>query len=207
MENDGLAHCCRNLPLGSNSSTLPVPVSAVHRLPLWSTATPARLTKWPCGVVLPSIVDMKTPLASNFTTTLLPASPTNTLLAAAPLVTLLNAMLVGSESWPGPEPGIPAWQLAVQTSLCAAPSATPHPQAARKLPLTSNFSTRALPLSAMYTAPFDCWIDTPTGVWSWPAPEPGLPNELTFCRNDRSVWNVVSAPFVVPAAFVATTRK
>jgi hypothetical protein len=41
-----------------------------------------------------------------------------------------------------------------------------------KLPFTSNFCTRAFPLSATYTAPFDCWIATPTGDWNWPAPEP-----------------------------------
>src|SRR4030095_14686247 len=117
MEKDGLAHCCRNLPLGSTLSPWPVPVSAVHRLPLWSTATPARLTKWPCGVVLPSIVARKKPVASNFTTTLLSASPTNTLPADATPDALLTAMLVGRESWPGPEPGMPAWQVEVQTSL------------------------------------------------------------------------------------------
>src|SRR4029453_12328844 len=104
MEKDGLAHCCKNLPLGSNSSTLPVPASAVHRLPLRSTATPARLTKWPCGVVLPSIDDRKLPAASNFKTTLLPASPMNTLAADGPIA-VLTAMLVGRENWPGPEPG------------------------------------------------------------------------------------------------------
>src|SRR5262245_34397553 len=85
-------------------------------------------------------------------------------------------MLVGFENWPAPEPGMPAWQLAVQTSLCAAPSVTPHPQAARKLPLASNFCTRALPLSATYTTPFVGATATPTGVWNWPAPEPWLPN-------------------------------
>src|SRR5262249_20912189 len=56
-------------------------------------------------------------------------------------------------------------------------------------------------------APFVCWSATPTGVWNWPAPEPALPNEGPWTRNDRSVWNVVSAPVVVPAAFAATTRK
>ena len=45
--------------------TLPVPVSATHRLPLWSTATPATATKWPCGAVVPSIVDWNLPLAGE----------------------------------------------------------------------------------------------------------------------------------------------
>src|SRR5262249_43753133 len=128
--------------------TLLVPASIVHRLPLWSTATPTRLENLPCGVVLPSIDDKKLASASNFKTTLLPASPTNTLFADGP-GGAPTAMLVGRENWPGPEPGIPAWHVwDVQTSLCAAPSATPHPHAATKLPRASNFMIRALPASA-----------------------------------------------------------
>src|SRR5262245_45407714 len=163
---------------------LAVPASIVHRLPLWSTATPTRLENVPCGVVLPSIDDRKWPSASNFKTTLLPASPTNTLFFDGPDAPP-TAMLVGRENWPGPEPGIPAWHvLEVQTSLFAWPSATPHPHAATKLPRASNFMTRALPLSATYTAPFDAWIATPTGVCSSPLPEPWPPNVLTGLSND-----------------------
>jgi len=107
--------------------------------------------------------------------------------------------------WPGNVATAARRQSGTMT-VCAVPSVTPHPHAARKLPLGSNTSTRALPLSATYTAPFDCWIAIPTGVWNWPAPEPVLPNELTCSRNDTSVWNVVSAPVVVPSALVATAR-
>src|SRR5262249_52220808 len=149
---------------------------------------------------------MKLPSESNFKPPLLAASPTYTLPADG-LPEAPTAMLVGLENWPGPEPGMPAWQVAVQTSLCALPSATPHPNAAMNFPVAVNFSTRALPLSATYTTPPVSWIATPTGVWNWPAPEPVLPNELTWSRNDTSVWNVMSAPVVVPSALVATARK
>src|SRR5262245_29091842 len=110
-----------------NSVMLSVLPSATHKLPLWSTATPARLTKWPCGVVLPSIVASKVPLASNFRTTLGPASPTYTSPFDGP-PELSTAMLVGLDNWPAPE-------------------------AAMKVPVASNFCTRLLPLSATYTSP------------------------------------------------------
>src|SRR5262249_30473259 len=142
------------LPLGPNSSTLPVPASAVHRLPFWSTATPVRLTKWPCGVEGPSIVDMYLPFVLNFWTTLVPASPTYTSLFDE-LLELSTAMLVGRVNWPGPEPGMPAWHfvLFLQTSLRATPSVTPHPQTEENFPVLVNFWMRAFPLSAMYTLP------------------------------------------------------
>src|SRR5262249_48533482 len=142
----------RSVRVGSNAVMLSVLASAVNKLPLWSTATPTRLENPPCGVVLPLIVARKLPLVSNFRTTLVPASPTYTSPADGP-PELSTAMLVGCENWPGPEPAMPAWQVLVHTSLFAAPSATPHPQAAMKLPVGPNFSTRALPLSATYTSP------------------------------------------------------
>src|SRR5262249_22068965 len=126
---------------------------------------------------------MKLPLASNFKATLLPASPTNTLpadgLPEAPM-----AMVVGLENWPGPVPGIPAWQLDVQTSLWGLPSATPQPNAAMKLPLASNSSTRALPLSATYPVPFCARTAPPAGALSCPAPDPWLPNVVTALSSD-----------------------
>ena len=107
------------MPAALNCATLPVPASAIHRVPFWSTATPARLTKWPCGVVLPSIVDRYLPPAVNFWTTLLPASPTYTSPLDGPLE-LSTATLVGVVNWPAPAPGMPAWHfvLFLQTSLC-----------------------------------------------------------------------------------------
>ena len=104
------------------------------------------------GAVLPSIVSRKLPLLSNFEMTLLLKSPTYTLPFDAP-PELSTATLVGLENWPAPEPAIPAWQLLVQTWLTAVPSVTPNPQAAMKVPVASNFCTRALPLSATYTSP------------------------------------------------------
>src|SRR5262249_61458294 len=92
------------------------------------------------------------------------------------------AMLVGLANWPGPEPGIPAWQLDVQTSLCGLPSATPQPNAAMKVPLGPNSSTRALPLSPTYTVPFCARTATPTGALRCPAPVQRLPNVLTALR-------------------------
>src|SRR5262245_21186416 len=111
-------------------------------------------------------------------------------------------MLVGLENWPGPEPALPAWQVLVHTSLCATPSATPHPQAAMKVPFASNFCTRALPLSATYTPPGlpRSSVATPTGVWNWPAPEPGLPKLLSG-RN--SAW-AVEAPSATITAHTAS---
>src|SRR5262245_31187874 len=100
-------------------------------------------------------------------------------------------MLVGRENWPRPEPAIPARQLDVQTSLCTLPSLTPHPHAATKLPLASNCSTRAWPLSATYTAPFDCSIATPAGAWNWPASEPPPPKLLIWLSNTA---RAVAAP-------------
>src|SRR5262249_53834297 len=195
---DWLVHCWTKLPRASNSMTLPGPASAAHRLPFWSTATPARLWKCPCGAVLPSIDARKVPSAVNLRTTLFPESPTNTLPFDEPGA-LPTAMLVGLENWPAPEPGMPAWHLEVQTSLFAAPSATPPPHAATNLLLELNFCTRALPLSATYTAPFGTWIAIPTGVWNWPAPEPGLPNESRNLRYEKT--NVTSSPVAVPAEF------
>ena len=152
-ENPGL-HCCRKLPELPNSTTLPLPASAAHTLPLWSTTTPTRPTKWPCGAVLPSIVARYLPPRLNFWTTLLPTSPTYT----SPfdgLLELSTAMLVGTENCPAPEPTTPAWQsvLVLQTSLTAWPSLTPHPQAPLKSPFLLNFWMRAFPLSATYTRP------------------------------------------------------
>jgi hypothetical protein len=37
--------------------------------------------------------------------------------------------------------------------------------------------------------------------------EPELPKVSIGIRNDTSVWNVWSSPVVVPAEFIATTRK
>src|SRR5262249_24129566 len=125
---------------------------AAHRLPLWSTATPTRLENPPCGVVLPLFDETKVPSESNLSTTLLPTSPTYTLPADG-LPEAPTAMLVGLENWPGPGPALPAWQVRVQTSLWALPSLTPHPNAAMKLPIASNLSTRALPASATNTLP------------------------------------------------------
>src|SRR5262249_34753473 len=170
--------------------------------PLWSTAMPARLENVPCGAVLPSIDDRKLPSASNFKTMLLPVSPTNTLFADGPGDTP-TAMVVGRENWPGPEPGIPAWHVwDVQTSLCAAPSVTPHPHAAMKLPLASNFTIRAFPVSATYMAPFVDWIAIPVGVWSSPLPEPGLPNVLDGLNKDA---HAVVAPGATPSTQTAKT--
>src|SRR5262249_43926313 len=142
----------RSVRVGSNAVMLSVLASAVQKLPLWSTATPTRLENPPCGAVLPLIVARKLPLVSNFRATLVPASPTYTSPVDGP-PELSTAMLVGRENWPGPQPALPAWQGVVHTSPFPVPSVTPHPQAAMKLPLASNFSTRALPLSATYTAP------------------------------------------------------
>src|SRR5262245_7784274 len=180
----------------------------VHRLPFWSTATPARAMKLPCEVLLPSIVARYLPLELNSWTTLVPASPTYTVPLVVPLV-LSTATLVGVVNWPAPAPGMPAWQavLLLQTSLISAPSLTPHPQAEMNLPFLSKRSTRALPLSATYTLPFRWLTATPTGPWNWPEAVPVVPNEPRFFRNDTSVWNVSSSPLVVPAEFVATTRK
>src|SRR5262245_40428722 len=83
---------------------------------------------------------------------------------------------------------MPAWQLAMQTSLCAAPSVTPHPKVETKLPLASNFCTRALPLPAnicthalhqtrTYTLPLAGETAIPTAAWNWPLAEPWLPND------------------------------
>src|SRR5262245_11892805 len=141
---------------------------------------------------------MKLPLASNFSTTLLPASPTNTLPADGP-PELPTAMLVGLENWPGPEPGIPAWQLDVQTSLWGLPSATPQPNAAMKLPLGPNSSTRALPLSATYTVPFCARTATPTGALSCPAPDPWLPNVVLALSSDAWALSVAAPRVIVPA--------
>src|SRR5262249_10935070 len=69
-------HCRTNLPLELNSITLLVPESATHRLLAGSTATPPRLWKWPCGALVPSIVETKLPSASNFCTVFVPASLT-----------------------------------------------------------------------------------------------------------------------------------
>src|SRR5262245_56952652 len=131
---------------------LSVLATAVQKLPLWSTATPTRLENPPCGAVLPLIVARKLPLVSKFRATLVPASPTSTSPVYGP-PELSTSMLMGRQNWVGPEPAMPAWQVLVHTSRFAVPSVTPHPQAAMKLPLASNFSTRALPLSATYTAP------------------------------------------------------
>src|SRR5262249_36590162 len=139
---NGFAHCCTKLPLASNSLTLAP--STIHRCPFWSTATPRRSTKWPCGVLLPSIDAWKLPSASNLRTVLLPQSPTNALFFDGPGA-LPTAMLRGLENWPRPEPAMPAWQFDVQISLRARPSATPHPHAAMKFVLELNFCTRALP--------------------------------------------------------------
>src|SRR5262249_11389088 len=151
MENPGL-HCWTKVPALSNSTTLPVPASAAHRFPLWSTATPTRPTKAPCGAVLPSIVARYLPLRLNFWITLVPASPTYPLPFDL-LLELSTATLVGNVNCPAPEPTMPAWQsdLLWQTSLCALPSLTPQPQAALNSPFLSNRWTRAFPLSATYT--------------------------------------------------------
>ena len=131
-----------------------MPASATHRVPFWSTATPARATKWPCEVLLPSIVDTYLPPEVNFCTTLLPASPTYTLPFDEPFE-LSTATLVGTENCPAPEPTTPAWQavLVLQTSLCSSPSLTPHPQTALNCPFLLNRWTRAFALSATYTLP------------------------------------------------------
>src|SRR5262245_17050349 len=171
--------------------------SATHRLPLWSTATPATVEKWPCGVVVPSIVARKVPLGSKTRTTLLPASPTYTRFPEA-------AMLVGFENWPAPEPGMPAWQLAVQTSLFAMPSVTPQPQAEMKLPLASNLWTRALPLSATYKLPLVGATATPTGVWNGPGPEPWLPK--VDSRRRRPAACAVAPRTSVTAPIASATR-
>src|SRR5262245_63847600 len=97
---------------------------------------------------------------------------------------------------------MPAWQLAMQTSLCAAPSVTPHPKVARKLPLASNFCTRALPLSATYTLPAVGETATPTGVWNWPAPEPWLPN---VDRGTRTACAVAPPSMSVEAQSASAT--
>src|SRR5262249_42322706 len=137
---------------------------------------------------------MKLPLASNFKTTLFPASPTNTLPADGPPETP-TAMLVGLENWPGPEPGIPAWQLDVQTSLWGLPSATPQPNAAMKVPLGPNAATQALRLCAPYTVPLCARTATPPGALSCPAPDPGLPNVVTALRSDACALPI-AAPSV-----------
>src|SRR5262249_41395345 len=141
---------------------------------------------------------MKLPLASNFSTTLLPASPTNTLPADGPPEPP-TAMLVGLENWPGPEPGIPAWQLDVQTSLWGLPSATPQPNAAMKFPLGPNSSTRALPLSATYTVPFCARTATPTGALSCPAPDPWLPNVVVALSSDACALPIAAPSVSVTA--------
>jgi hypothetical protein len=74
------------------------------------------------GVVVPSIVASKVPLESNFRTVLVPASPTYTSPLDAP-PELSTPMLVGFENCPAPT-------------------------TAMKVPIPSNFCTRALPLSA-----------------------------------------------------------
>src|SRR5262245_37026014 len=173
--------------------------SAAQRFWLTSAETPATVEKWPCGAVVPSIVARKLPLESNTSTTALPASPTYTRFCVA-------AMLVGLENWPAPEPGMPAWQLAVQTSLWAWPSVTPHPKAATKLPLASNFCTRAFPLSATYTAPFVGATATPTGVWNWPAPEPWLPNVPRGTRTACAVATPSASVEAQTAAIVMRAR-
>ena len=91
-------------------------------------------------------------MLSNFEHHVVAGSPTYTSPADGP-PELSTAMLVGLENWPAPEPAMPAWQVLVQTSLCAMPSVTPYPQAAMKAPVALNFCTRALPLSATYTSP------------------------------------------------------
>src|SRR5262245_4986638 len=160
---------------------------------------PTRLWKWPCGALVPSIVWTNWPSALNTSTTLLPGSPTNTLPADG-LPEAPTAMLVGLENWPGPEPGMPAWQVRVQTSLCALPSLTPHPNAARKLPIASNLSTRALPGSATNTLPLVCWIATPIGVVNCPAPAPGVPKLLIGLNNDACAVAAPSANVKAPTA-------
>src|SRR5262249_4867631 len=104
---------------------------------------------------------------------------------------------------------MPAWQsvLVLQTSLTALPSLTPHPQAPLKSPCLLNFWMRAFPLDARYTQPPRRSTALPIGFWNRPAEEPVLPFEASLIRKDLSVWNVSSSPVVVPAAFVATTRK
>src|SRR5262249_57593059 len=151
---------------------------------------PTRLWKWPCGALVPSIVRTNWPSTLNTSTTLLPGSPTNTLPGDAPPGTP-NAIVVGFENCPGPDPEIPAWQLDVHTSAWALPSATPQPNAAMKLPIASNLSTRALPGSATNTLPLVCWIATPIGVVNCPAPAPGVPKLLIGLNNDACA---VAAP-------------
>src|SRR5262249_14265198 len=134
----------------------------------------------PCVLVLPSIVASKVPLASNFRTTLGPASPTYTSPADGP-PELSTPTLVGLESWPAPK-------------------------AALKVPVAPNFCTRLLPLSAPYTSPVLGLPATPTGAWNWPAPEPVLPKLLSG-RNSACAVVAPSASVKAQAAPATLTTR
>src|SRR5438874_7866530 len=83
-------------------------------------------------------------------------------------------MPCGVLNWPAPEPEIPGWHDAVQTSAWGMLSATPQPAASTNAPAALNLSIRLLFWSATHRVP-PVSMARPAGVLSWPAPPPETP--------------------------------
>src|SRR5437660_8868409 len=93
-------------------------------------------------------------------------------------------MPCGVLNWPAPEPEIPGWHDAVQTSAWGMLSATPQPAANTNAPAAENLSIRRLFWSATHTFP-PASVAMPAGEDNWPAPPPESPLSHVFVQVSK----------------------